>query len=85
MGGKSEKKDADNVPCFNEIILKKLLSSYTAYSEESKVRISPDIIANIKKCLNENASLTKVYTNKINYRHLKIRFLNRCYFTTGLS
>lgn len=60
MGGKVEKKGADDAPCFNEIILKKLLVSYTAYSEDAKVRLSPDIITNIKDCLAENLSLTKL-------------------------
>ena len=62
MGGKGDKKATDDVPCFNEIILKKLLASYTAYSEESRVRPSPDIVNNIKQCLAENLSLTKVNT-----------------------
>jgi len=72
MAGKTDKKATEDVPCFNEIILKKLLASYSAYSEESQVRLSPDIVNNIKQCLAENLSLTKVIFYNL-YNHSKRR------------
>lgn len=61
MPGKGEKKNAvEDVPCFNEIILKKFLVSYPSYSEELNVRVSPEIISNVKQCLEDDVPLSKV-------------------------
>lgn len=62
--GKGDKK-VDDVPCFNEIILKKLLVNYASLSEEFGVRVSPDIIVNIKKCLEDDLPLTKLIVRPI--------------------
>ena len=59
MGGKEKKADAE-VPCFNEIILKKFLVNYALYSEQCNVRQSPDIVTYVKLCLEDNLSLTRV-------------------------
>lgn len=59
MGGKDKKADGE-VACYNEIMLKKFLTNYATYSEECNVRQSPDIVAYVRHCLEENLSITKV-------------------------
>ena len=60
-GGKGDKKATTDVkPSFNELILKKFLLVYESYSFEHNVKCSPDVINNIKQCIEENLPLTKV-------------------------
>ncbi len=60
-GGKNEKKAAtDDIPCFNEIILRRALTAYESYSAELKTRCCPDVIVNLKNCIEDNLTLTKV-------------------------
>lgn len=69
MGGK-DKKAVDEVPCFNEIILKKFLVSYDNRSAEFNVRTSPDIISYVKQCLEDDVPMSKIIVRPID-RDLK--------------
>jgi hypothetical protein len=59
--GKSGKKKGPNDgPTVNELALRRLLKLYDTYSNEMNSKCCPEVIKNIKNCLEEETDLRKV-------------------------
>ncbi|CAF0951270.1 unnamed protein product [Brachionus calyciflorus] len=62
---KSKPKRSDDSPLLTEIILKKLLKYYDAYSNELGVKTCPDVIKTIRTCLENGKELKKLIIRPI--------------------
>lgn len=52
-GKKGKKRGPNDAPTVSEIILKKILKFYELYSNELNVKSCPDVVRDIKECLEE--------------------------------
>lgn len=57
---KGKKKNPNDGPSVNEMILKKSLKLYDAYCQELSVKCCPDVVRAIRASLEEDTPLTKV-------------------------